>query len=330
MSLFDPIPEAKREAVQAALSTSFGPRDPDRMVPLSGGASGALLFRVTIGEREYLLRVEGPPSPLRNPHQYISGRIASDAGLTPHLFYADDANGVAITDFVREQPLGNFPGGKPALAQALGRLLRRVQETPPFPVFVEYPDIVARLFAYVRSTGLFAPDLLDRHTEHLEALRAAHRWDMDKTVSAHNDLNARNILFDGERLWLIDWESAYRNDPLVDLAVLFDNLAPTPDLEDVLAQAWQGHALDEAQRHRLSYIRALTRLYYAGVLLSASATMPRDAPDDDLSVPVLGKFEAALRDGTIKPRTRESIHTAGKMYLAAFLGGGAVPPLDAL
>jgi hypothetical protein len=330
MSLPDAIPAAKRDAVQAALRDVFGAKPAQAITPISGGASGALLFRTEVSGRDCLLRVEGPPSPLRNPHQYISTRIASDAGLTPRLFYVDEAHGIAITDFVRERPLSSYPGGKPALVQALGGLLRKVQETPVFPVFVEYPDIVARLFAYVCSTGLFAHGLLDRHTEHLEALRAAHRWDMDKTVSAHNDLNARNILFDGERLWLIDWESAYRNDPLVDLAVLFDNLAPTPDLEDVLVQAWQGRALDEAQCHRLSYIRALTRLYYAGVLLSASTTMPRDAPDDDLSVPVLADFAAALRDGTIKPRTPESIHTAGKMYLAAFLGGGAVPPLDVL
>ena len=30
---------------------------------------------------------------------------------------------------------------------------------------------------------------------------------------------SRNILFDGERLWLIDWESAHRNNPPVDAAI---------------------------------------------------------------------------------------------------------------
>jgi hypothetical protein len=38
---------------------------------LTGGASGALTFRVAVGDRRYLLRIEGPASPLRNPYQYV-------------------------------------------------------------------------------------------------------------------------------------------------------------------------------------------------------------------------------------------------------------------
>jgi hypothetical protein len=39
-------------------------------------------------------------------------------------------------------------------------------------------------------------------------------------VSSHNDPVPANILFDGRRPWLIDWEWAYRNDPLVDVAIV--------------------------------------------------------------------------------------------------------------
>ncbi|MGN6149357.1 MAG: phosphotransferase [Rhizomicrobium sp.] len=323
MGIFDVIPEPKRDAAKAAVAATCGSRDPDRLVPLSGGASGALILRVEAGAQRALLRVEGTPSPLRNPHQYISMRIASDAGIAPKLLHVDEANGIAVIDFIEQKPLQDYPGGPRALAQAMGGMLRRVQDTPLFPFFVEYPDIVARLFAHVRRTGLFAPGLLDRHVEHLADLDAAHGWDNALAVSSHNDLNARNILFDGERLWLIDWESAYRNDPLVDLAVLLDNIAPTPELEDALVQAWQGRGLDHGQRRRLAYVRALTRLYFAGVLLSASATVPRDVPDNDLSVPALADFQP-------KPGTLEGIHMAGKIYLASFLSGAAVPALHAL
>ncbi|SBS28293.1 Homoserine kinase [Marinomonas aquimarina] len=36
----------------------------------------------------------------------------------------------------------------------------------------------------------------------------------------HNDLNPKNVLLDGSKAWLIDWEAAGMNDPLFDLAVL--------------------------------------------------------------------------------------------------------------
>lgn len=91
------------------------------------------------------------------------------------------------------------------------------------------------------------------------------KWNSDEAVSSHNDILPRNLLFDGERLWLVDWESAYCNDPVVDMATMLDNFAPSPELEEVLLQAWLGHPPDRSLRDRLELMRALTRLFYAGV-----------------------------------------------------------------
>jgi len=254
-------------------------------------------------------------------------RIAAEAGIAPRIHYVDEAARIAVTDFVDEQPLEAYPGGPRALAQGLGEMLGRVQATPPFPRFVDYPDIVARLWAHVCRTGLFAPGLLDACTEHLVRIRERYVWDPAKSVSSHNDPVPRNILFDGEHLWLIDWESAYRNDPLVDVAIVLDNLAPSPELAGVLLQAWLGRAPDETLRARLALVRALARLYYAGVLLSASATAPRAAPDGDLSAPTLPELQLAIRAGRLKPGTPETKHILGKMFLASFLSGVAPPGL---
>jgi len=147
-------------------------------------------------------------------------------------------------------------------------------------------------------------------------------------VSSHNDPVPNNILFDGKRLWLIDWESAYRNDPLVDVAIVLDSLARSPELQDVLLRAWLGRAADEAVRARLLLVRALTRLYYAGVLLSASALTPRAMPDNDLSAPTVAEFELAARDGRVKPGAPETKHVLGKMFLASFFSGVAPPGFD--
>jgi hypothetical protein len=211
----------------------------------------------------------------------------------------------------------------------LGELLARVQATPRFPRFVEYPDIVARLWAHVCRTGLFAPGALDTHTEHLARIRKTCVRNPENSVSSHNDPLPRNILFDGKRLWLIDWESAYRNDALVDAAIMLDNFAASPELEDVLLRAWLGHAPDETIYERLAPIRALTRLYYAGVLLSASAAAAWTTPDADLSAPTLDEFQQAIRDGRLAPGTPQAKHVLGKMFLASFLTGVSPPGFDA-
>ncbi len=79
------IPPEKREIARAALAAALGSVVPYAVTPISGGASGALLFRVDAAGRDHLLRVEGTPSPLRNPHQYESLRIAAEAGIAPGL-----------------------------------------------------------------------------------------------------------------------------------------------------------------------------------------------------------------------------------------------------
>ncbi len=319
---------SQMERVREVLAEVFGSTPMGAVTPVAGGATSASLFRAEVGGRPYLVRFEGEPSPLRNPYQYESLRIAAEAGIAPKLFYADATRGIAVMDFVQGQKLRDYPGGPHALAIAVGALLRRLQETPMFPYFVDFPDIVARLFAHVRSTSLFAEGLLDPYTERLERVR--ERWPRVTQVSSHNDPNPRNILYDGARLWLIDWESAYRNDPLVDVAIVLDNLAPSPELEDVLLGSWLGRTPDDAVHAHLAPARALSRLWYAGVLLSASATAPRTAPDTDLSAPSVPQFLDAVRNGSLKPLTSEAVHTMGKMYLAGFLLGSAVPALDAI
>ena len=325
----DALPAAHRETARSALRAAFGTTPISTIASITGGASGAFPFRAEIAGRRYLVRIEGAASPLRNPHQYISMQIAAEAGIAPRIYHVDETARVAVMDFIEERPLGAFPGGSPALARAIGELLGRVQATPPFPEFVTYPDIVGRLWAWVCQTGLFAPGVLDPCTEHFARIRAACVWDSVNSVSSHNDPVPRNILFDGTRLWLIDWESAYRNDPLVDVAIALDGFAASPELAALLLRAWLGRAPDAALDARLALIRALTRLYYAGVLFSASAAASGALADNDLSAPTLPEFRRAIRDGRLRPGMPETKHTLGKMYLAAFFTGAAAPGLDA-
>ncbi len=322
---FDTLPEDRREAAHAALRHVLGAVPVDAATPLAGGITTAAVFRIDAGAHRYVLRVEGTPSPMRNPHQYQSMRIASDAGIAPRLYYADEDSRVAVTDYIAPQPLHSFPGGLLARAQALGALLRDLRTTPTFPYYADYPDVVARLWAHVCRTGLFAPGVLDPVNERLAEIRKAYVWDRANSVSCHNDPVPANILFDGRRLWLIDWEGGCRNNSLVDVSIVMDQLARSRELEDALLQVWHDGRPDGSLRTRLGLVRALTRLYYAGVFFSASARVPRADPDAGLAAPALADFEQALRDGRLKPRTLATWHVMGKMLVASFLTGCATP-----
>jgi hypothetical protein len=197
-------------------------------------------------------------SPFRNPHQYVCMRIAAEAGVAPPVRYADDSAGVAILDFLPQRPLKEYPGGPAGLAAALGKLAANLQATAPFPELVDYRVIIERMLIRLRSS--FSPGLLDPHLEGFERIRQAYSWAPSSHVSSHNDPNPGNILFDGDRLWLIDWETSHRNDPLTDIAILTQNHAATPELEDLLLRSWLGRSPDFLLRARLVLMRQMTRL----------------------------------------------------------------------
>jgi aminoglycoside phosphotransferase (APT) family kinase protein len=307
-SIADPQRDAAREAVKSASLNV------DRVEQVKGGASTALTYRLGVNGRSYLMRMETRRSPLRNPHQYTCMKIAAEAGVAPALLYADDAAGVAVMEFVAARPLAEYPGGAVGLAEALGRLARKLQDTEPFPVLGDYRVFVERMMGRVKDSC--APGLLDRHLEGLARIKEKYPWDAAAHVSSHNDPNPQNILFDGERLWLIDWETSYRNDPLVDVAILAENHAASTELEGALLQAWMGREPDREVRARLALMRKFTRLYYAGLLLLFSGA---SEPLTDLDAPTPEEFGRLFASGQMKPGDPATMRILGKMCLAGFL-----------
>src|SRR5690349_2191290 len=109
--VLDIIPAERQEIARAALTSAFGAASIDGLQPVSGGASGALTYRVTTGERAWLLRMETRRSAIRNPHQYVCMQTAADAGIAPPLIHADADAGVAIMSYLPQRPLSEYAGG---------------------------------------------------------------------------------------------------------------------------------------------------------------------------------------------------------------------------
>jgi aminoglycoside phosphotransferase (APT) family kinase protein len=324
----DDIPADRRQAARAALEDAFGGAPAEVLQPVTGGASGAAAYRVRAEGRDFLLRLADPAiEALRNPHQYACLQAASEAGIAPRLRHADPARGVAIMDFVAQQPLSAFPGGPAALAAAAGTLLARLQGGPPFPELFSYPGMIGRGLERLTSSGRLAAGLLDRHLEAFARIRDAYPWDEAGRVASHNDPNPRNLLFDGERLWLVDWETAGLNDPMVDVAIVTLELAAAPELQEALLAAWLGRAPDARARARLVLMRPLARLYYAVLLLGM--TPAPETPETDLAAPAPGALQAAVASGRLAMGSPEMLRALGKTVLAGALEEARTPAVAA-
>jgi thiamine kinase-like enzyme len=219
------IPADKRAAVDRALDAAFGPVPVTAAAPLDGGASGAHVYRVTANGAEHLLRIEANVGGLHDPvRQYACMRIASDAGVAPRVLYADATDAVAIMEFVHAHTDAGDDARRARLA-SLARTIRVLHEAPLFPPFMTFFDAMSTILSYLESNASLPPAILARVLAGYRAIAEVYPRSDAELVSSHNDLNPNNVLFEGERAWLIDWELAFANDRYNDIATLMNFFA---------------------------------------------------------------------------------------------------------
>ncbi len=265
------IPADKHEAVRRALIETFGREGADRVEPVAGGLSRAPVLRLNVSGESWLLRIERPNDGLNDPARfYVCQRAASDAGIAPELVYAHAADGVAISRFIQARPLSEHRAGRNGVFAELGRLTAAVRALPLFPPLVHFLEGVDGLVDQLVGSGAIDERAIAPRLERWAALRDAYAWDEAGLVSSHNDLNPANVIYDGERLWIVDWEAAFRNDPFVDLGVIANFFGADADEQALLLQATFGEAPGAERLERLTAMRGICRVYH-GVLLMNSA-----------------------------------------------------------
>jgi len=79
-------------------------------------------------------------------------------------------------------------------------------------------------------------------------------------VYGHNDLLPSNLLDDGKRLWLIDWDYAGFNSPLFDLANLCSNNELDAASETWLIEAYFDRRADDALMRRYHAMKCASLL----------------------------------------------------------------------
>ena len=269
------IPQEKTAAVARALGEAFGVTEFEEIRMIKGLAA-SMVFRIVVRGSPFLLKISMRTNdPARH---YSCMRAAAQAGLAPHVWYSSTEDRISIEDFVQVRPL-------PA-AEALVRVpavLRRLHALPPFP---RVPDAINTSYMYLMNQGpgldgflqkFRAANLLPRSeseelfSRHAQLMAAYPRHDPDM-VASHNDLfKPDNILYDGQHVWLVDWEAAFGNDRYADLAVVANLLVANDAEELVYLQEYFGEAPDAYQVARFFIARQAAHLFYAMVFLFMGA-----------------------------------------------------------
>lgn len=275
------IPQDKSEAVRRALREAFGVDEPDETVMLKGLAS-SMVFRIAVRGTPYVLKISlRTNDPARH---YACMRAAAEAGIAPRVWYTSIEDRISITDWVETAP---FPS--PERLVRVPAMLRALHALPLFPgrpdginttctfLFNQGP-MVDGFFQSFQSSGILPKADVEQMTARYAQLYDAYSHHGPELVSSHNDLfKPENILFDGNRAWLIDWEAAFSNDRYADLAAAANLVAASEADQALFLRTYFGTEPDEYQRARFFLMQQLVHMFYAvAFLLQAAAAGPID------------------------------------------------------
>ncbi|MEZ5931894.1 MAG: choline/ethanolamine kinase family protein [Alphaproteobacteria bacterium] len=191
--------------------------------PLAGGLSNES-FKVTDGDKAYVVRFgkDFPFHHVSREREAMTTEAAARAGLAPALVHAGP--GVLVLDYIdgRTFEAKDVIGDIPRIAD----LIRRYHLTMPSevsgPGFMFWPFHVIRDYAHTLQAGgsRMVPEL----PGFLALADELERVQMPlPIVFGHNDLLPGNLLDDGRRLWLIDFEYGGFSTAMFDLAGLASN-----------------------------------------------------------------------------------------------------------
>jgi len=274
------IPETKQEVVVRALREAFGVDEFEDIRVLTEGLSSARVFRIVVRGKPYLLRIIMKTDAMNNPtRQFACMKIAAEAGIAPRVWFASIEDRVSITDFVNVKP---WPENR---APLIAGTIRKVHALAPFPKLMNYFDTLDGFIRRFQEREILPENLTeDIFRLYGEVARVYPRHEPDH-VASHNDLKPENMLFDGERVWLVDWEAAFLNDRYADLAVPANFFVRNEAEEEAYLEAYFGEPAGEYRRARFFLLQQAAHLYYGTVflMLVASAGKPiaqnLDAPD---------------------------------------------------
>ena len=117
----------------------------------------------------------------------------------------------------------------------------------------------------------------------------------------HNDMNPSNLVFDGERLLLFDWQTTALNDPYYDLGTIAVFLRMDEETTLQLLSAYDAAPVT-AIPPRLHHFRRVSAALSGSAFLHTARLRGYDNPDLSISIaaaPTLAQIYGELRSGML-------------------------------
>jgi thiamine kinase-like enzyme len=279
---------------------------------LPGGLTNRNLKVTTSDGRRYVARLSGPQASLLavdRDAEHHDSLAAASTGIAPavvaRVVDGPERSGVLVVDWIDARAWTPADVRDTTNLVRIAGACRVLHAGPRFAREFDMFALQRRYLDVVRQRGFRLPARYEEFLPQVERVRTALAVRPAPSVPCHNDLLAANVLDDGSRLWLIDYEYAGNGDPCFELGNIWSEAALEPAELEVLVTAYAGRPL----RHLVARARLLGLMSAYGWTLWASIQDGVSDLDVDFWSWGMEKYERAVAefDGPDLPRLLDEV-----------------------
>lgn len=262
---------------------------------MMGGITN-LNYRVRDAKGIYVVRIGAdiPQHHVMRFNELAVARAAHAAGVGPAVIHAETA--MTVLQYIESHTLTPDEVAAPAMLPRILDLMKRFHYDAP--KYLRGPSLVFWVFHLIRDYGATLRELDSPHINLIGQLVAeGNALEADSgpfnMVLGHNDLLAGNLLDDGKRLWLIDFDYAGFNSPLFDLGGLASNNGLGGAAEQTMLESYFETPLSDDLWRRYSAMKCASLLRETMWSMVSELTSGLDFDYAAYSAENLGRYRAA-------------------------------------
>jgi len=281
------------------------------LAPLPGGITNRnVCVSVEGSEDRWVVRLPGADTHLLGIDRDVelaASIMADGIGVGPGVAACIRPEGYLVTRFIVGRPVTTEDVHRPVMLRRLGDTLRAIHDGPAIPGRFMPFRIAETYWSLARDRGVSIPSDYDRAADVARRIERALASDPIDLRPCHNDLLNSNLIDDGSRIRVIDWEYAGMGDPYFDLGNVSVNHDLTPEEDAILLAAHDG-TVRQRRLARLTLMRVVSDFREAmwAVLQQGISVL-----DTDFAGYAAGNFERLLRNAAA-PEFEAALEEVGR------------------
>lgn len=247
-----------------------------------------LVFRIDARGQKIVVRIpgEGTESYIDRAVELHNGRAAEQAGVAPAVLWADEATGAMVTRFLDLETMtpAAFKSRKGAPGRAGAALAKLHRSGQTFQFRFELFAMIDEYLKVLSTKDVALPEGYHAVVAAAGPIGEILAQNPVTLAPCHCDPLSENLLDDGTRMWIVDWEYSGMNDPHWDLGDISVEAEMDDAQEADLLRCYFGREPTPAEMGRVFIYKAMCDLLWTlwGLIQLANGNQALDFQYADL------------------------------------------------